>query len=591
MSPAHDNVMVGAPAGTDMELAIVPVARENTNNDSHPSDPSGNADNAHSPPAVEHSHRTKLRTITVMVALCVSITYFSTTNSRKSKNYAYDHFSTLLITALNNTIVATAVPTICAELNSASGYAWISAVYLLATASAAPIWAKLSDIWGRKSILLTGVGLYFLTSIICAMAQSMRMLIIGRAFQGTAGGGLVQLVYITISDLFSMRSRTMYLGLLQLMWAVAGGIGPVVGGSLTEYIGWRWVFWINLPVSGTTFFLLMFLDVHNPKTKFIEGIKAIDWFGSFTLLGMMVMLLLGLNYGGATFPWNSSTVICLLVFGAFMSIFFVFSEKRLARHPLMPMGLFHSKSNVATLVVGFMHDFVVFATEFYLPLFFQAAKGASPLHSGILILPITLTQSLVALAASVVIYKTGRYLEFIWVGVTLLTVGNGLYINLNPGSTYASITAFEVVAAFGTGLLFQPPLIAIQAHVSPKDTATATATLGFARNIATSLAIVIGSVVFQTGMDIRAPDLVAAGLPKNVTQLLSGHSAGANVMLIESITDPVQKLAVNNAFAGSLKSLWILCTCMGACSIVASVFIRKRVLSTVHTEVKTGLKN
>lgn len=186
----------------------------------------------------------------------------------------------------------------------------------------------------------------------------MRVLIAGRALQGTAGGGLVQLVYITISDLFSMRSRTMYLGLLQLMWAIAGGVGPIVGGALTEYISWRWVFWINLPVAGTTFLLLMFLQVHNPKTAFMDGIKAVDWFGSLTLLGLMSMLLLGLNYGGATFPWNSSTVICLLVFGVVMSVFFVFSEKKLARHPLMPLGIFRSRSNVGTLVVGFMHDFV-----------------------------------------------------------------------------------------------------------------------------------------------------------------------------------------------------------------------------------------
>lgn len=180
----------------------------------------------------------------------------------------------------------------------------------------------------------------------------------GRALQGTAGGGLIQLVYITISDLYSLRSRTMYLGLLQLMWAIAGGCGPVLGGLLTENVSWRWVFWINLPVSGIAFCLLTFLQVHNPRTSFFEGIKAVDWLGSLTLLGLMIMLLLGLNYGGATFPWSSPTVICLFVFGIVMSVFFVFSEKRLARYPLMPLGLFGNTSNVGVLTVGFMHDFV-----------------------------------------------------------------------------------------------------------------------------------------------------------------------------------------------------------------------------------------
>jgi hypothetical protein len=209
----------------------------------------------------------------------------------------------------------------------------------------------------------------------------------------------------------------------------------------------------------------------------------------------------------------------------------------------------------------------------------------------VLILPITLTQSLVAIAASVVIYRTGRYLELIWIGVTLITIGNGLYIRLNPSSTTLSITSAEVVAAFGAGLLFQPPLIALQAQVAPEDTATATATLGFVRSLATSLAIVIGGTVFQAGMDLRAPHLAASGLPANIAQLLSGRSAAANVMIIESIKDPVQKMVVKSAYAGSLKNLWILCTCMCACAVVASVFIRKHVLSTAHVEIKTGLKN
>ncbi len=143
------------------------------------------------------------------------------------------------------------------------------------------------------------------------------------------------------------------------MWALAGGVGPILGGALSELATWRWIFWINLPVSGTAFVLLLvFLDVHNPRTKVIEGVKAIDWFGSLSMLGFTLMLLLGLDFGGTTFAWSSPTVICLIVFGCVMSIFFVFSEKRLASYPLMPLGLFRRKSNVASLLVAFLHGFV-----------------------------------------------------------------------------------------------------------------------------------------------------------------------------------------------------------------------------------------
>jgi MFS family permease len=205
---------------------------------------------------------------------------------------------------LDATILATAIPTIVASLHSASGYFWIGAAYLLANAAAAPIWAKCSDIWGRKPALLSAVVVFAASSILAALSVNMRMLIAARALQGTAGGGLIQLVNITVSDLFSMRRRALYLGMVEVMWALAGGLGPILGGLFTQLVSWRWCFWINLPVSGLTFVLLiLFLDVHNPKTKLSSGLKAIDWFGTFSILAVTLLLLLGLDFGGATYPW------------------------------------------------------------------------------------------------------------------------------------------------------------------------------------------------------------------------------------------------------------------------------------------------
>jgi MFS family permease len=246
-----------------------------------------------------------------------------------------------------------------ANLHSASGYGWIGGAYSLASAASAPIWAKISDIWGRKPIMLAAVILFFFSSMICALSTSMNMLIAGRALQGVAAGGLGNMVNIVISDLFSLRDRGLYFAVMHVMWALAGGVGPILGGAFTELTSWRWCFWINLPVSGTTFILLLtFLDVHNPKTKILDGIKAVDWFGSLSILGLCLMTLLGLNFGGTTFPWNSPKVICLIVFGLFMFIFFIFSEKRLARYPLMPLSLFKNPSNVATFILSFAHGFV-----------------------------------------------------------------------------------------------------------------------------------------------------------------------------------------------------------------------------------------
>ncbi|RDW78290.1 hypothetical protein BP5796_06142 [Coleophoma crateriformis] len=492
----------------------------------------------------------------------------------------------LFVAALDQTIISTAVPTITSNLHSASGYVWIGGAYLLANAASGPLWAKFSDIWGRKPMLLSSVFIFFGSSIICANAINMKMLIVGRTLQGTGAGGLFQLVMITISDLFSQRERNLYMGLLEVMWAIAGAVGPILGGGLTEKLSWRWCFWINLPISGSTFILLLcFLDVHSPKTSVKDGLKAVDWAGSLSILGMTLMLLIGLEFGGATYPWNSPQVLCLIIVGSLLSIAFIFSEKRLAKYPLMPLRLFKDRSNVACLIY--------IAAEYYPPLYFQSVEEASPLKSGILILPIIITQAIVGFLGGIFIHRTGRYLELMYVGSVLMAVGSGLYILFDANPSISHILGFQIAFGLGSGSLFQAPLIAIQALVSQSDTATATSTLGFARNLAAALSVVIAGVIFQNSMDTRINSLALPpiNLPANVTALLSHGAAAANVAVVAIIQDPIQKLAVKEAFAGSFRNMWIFYTSLSGLAVVASMFVKKTVLSSIHVETKTGLQS
>ena len=188
-------------------------------------------------------------------------------------------------------------------------------------------------------------------------------------------------------------------------------------------------------------------------------------------------------------------------------------------------------------------------------------------------------------------HKTGRYLELIWLGVTLQTLGNGLYINLDVATARGVVIAFQLVAATGAGLLFQPPLIALQALVTPDRTASTTATLGLIRNLSTSIAIVAGHAIFSSQMDSRRSALHKQGLPENLADAFSGSSAAANVMLVQKVSPPELQVAVKESYSDSMRGVWILCTCLCGCAVVASAFISRQVLSKVHVEHRTGLQN
>ncbi|KAM3076252.1 hypothetical protein ACMFMG_006240 [Clarireedia jacksonii] len=496
------------------------------------------------------------------------------------------------VAALDQTIVSIAIPTICAELHSASGFVWIGGAYLLANAATGPIWAKFSDIWGRKLVLLIAVGLFAAASLLVALSTKISMLIAGRSLQGVASGGLIQVVIITISDLFSVRKRSLYLGFVGFVWALAGSAGPLIGGVFIQYKSWRWCFWINLPICGVTFVLLfLFLDVHNPRTKLGEGIRAVDWFGTVSILAVTLLLLVGLDFGGAIFPWNSPKVICLIAFGTLMIGFFIFSQQRLATYPLIPLAMFKNRSNNATFIVVFTHGMVLIGIEYYLPLYFQSVLQVSPLRSGVLLLPLIVMQAATEIVAGALINRTGHYREFIWAGTTLMTLGTGLYIYFGTETSVAVVAGLEIVGAFGPALLFQAPMVAIQNSVSQVDTAAATASLGFVRSVSMALSVVVGGVVFQNSMDARQSSLAAAGLSESLLEALSGSQAAANVGIPRSIQDLSQRQVVLEAFAWSLRNMFILYTSLAAVAMLAGVFIKHQKLNTEHTETKTGIQS
>ncbi|PNS20303.1 hypothetical protein CAC42_5753 [Sphaceloma murrayae] len=495
----------------------------------------------------------------------------------------------VFLAALDVTIITTALPTISEDFQSSAGYTWIGSAFLLGNAASVPTWGKVSDIFGRKPVLLLANVVFLVGSLVAALANSIGMLIAARAIQGIGAGGLVILVNICIADLFSLRNRGAYYGVIGMVWAVASAIGPIIGGAFTQKVTWRWCFYINLPLDGVAFFIILFfLDIKTPKTPILEGLKAIDWLGSLTIVGATLMFLFGIEYGGVTYPWTSAIVICLIVFGVITFGIFMLIQWKVSKYPVMPLAIFSQRSTCACLFIVAIHGMVFIASSYYLPLYFQASLGAGPLRSGVLLLPTCAALSVTSLGTGFYIRKTGRYLDCIYFGFFFMTLGTGLFINLTADSSLAKIVLYQLVAGFGIGPLFQSPLIALQSRIKPRDIATATATFGFVRQLATSISVVIGGVVYQNEMRRKSALLVDA-LGPETGNLLSGAGAGANTQLVTRLPEPGRGVA-QSAFADSLSVMWILYTVLSGVGLLVVPLIGTKELSGKHEETKTGLE-
>ncbi|KAK7711083.1 hypothetical protein SLS57_008173 [Botryosphaeria dothidea] len=497
--------------------------------------------------------------------------------------------ATFLLVLSLSTIVSTAVPTISKAFNaSETEYAWIGTAYLLPAAAATPPWGKISDIFGRKPILLAAIIVFFIGSLIGALATNIDMLLAGRVIQGTGGGGILGLAATVIGDVFSPRERSKYYGVLGVVWGLACGLGPVVGGAFSQFVSWRWCFWINLPIAGLAgVFVFFFLKVHTPKTPIIEGLLAMDWLGTITIVGATVMFLLGLGYGGVAYPWDSATVICLIVFGIVTVGVFALVEWKVAKYPVTPLRLFRSPSNIAAFAVAYIHGGIFIADLYYLPLYFQSVLGATPILSGVYLLPVAVTLCVASSLTGFYISKTGRYRPPIYFGLVVMTIGHGLYINLQPYASWPRIIIYQIVAGIGIGPIFQAPLIALFSLTKPADIASAAATFFFARDIATAMSVVFGGVIFANRMAAQS-DKITSVLPADLAAEIQGGEASGALNIIPTLPEEWRTVVVG-VYNESLRAEWIFYTAFAAVALLFSLLISKQVLSREHKIHKTGL--
>lgn len=300
------------------------------------------------------------------------------------------------------------------------------------------------------------------------------------------------------------------------------------------------------------------------------------------------MFLFGLEFGGVDYPWDSATVICLLVFGVVVYGIVFVVEWKFAKYPVIPVRLFNNRQNILIFLICSMHGIVFISASYFLPLYFQTVLLATPILSGVYTLPQVLVLSIMSALVGIVIRRTGRYKEIITAGMILMTLGFGLFIDLKPYASWPRIILYQMIAGAGIGPLFQSPLVALQANIHASDMATATATFGFVRQLSTSISVVLGGVIYENVFRKEIPALQKV-LDPRVGGQLEGSFSGSLKPVVESLP-AAQKNAILSAFTHALSRTWIFYCAVAGAGLVVSLFVKKKELSRSHAIAKTGLQ-
>ncbi|MFJ9848760.1 MDR family MFS transporter [Streptomyces sp. NPDC101150] len=397
----------------------------------------------------------------------------------------------MLLAMLDNMIVGTAMPTIVGELGGMDHLSWVVTAYTLATAASTPIWGKLGDMYGRKGAFLTSIVLFLIGSALSGMAQDMSQLIGFRAVQGLGAGGLMVGVMAIIGDLIPPRERGKYQGMMAGVMAVAMVGGPLVGGTITDHLGWRWTFYINLPL-GAIALAMVTAVLHLPKKR-ARG--RIDYLGSALLTIGITALVLITTWGGTEYDWLSGQIVGLGAIGVVALVAFVFVERKVSE-PVLPLHIFRNGNFSLITVISFLVGFVMFGSMTFLPLFQQSVQGASATNSGLLLLPLMGGLLVVSLIAGRVTTQTGKYKIFVVGGGALLTAGLALLSLMDTETTRLTSSLYMIVLGAGMGFLMQTTMLVAQNSVEMKDLGVGSSSATLFRTIGGSFGVAILGAIF-----------------------------------------------------------------------------------------------
>ncbi|MER5433388.1 MDR family MFS transporter [Streptomyces sp. NPDC002588] len=472
----------------------------------------------------------------------------------------------MLLAALDQTIVSTALPTIVSDLGGLEHLSWVVTAYLLASTAATPLWGKLGDQYGRKRLFQAAIVLFLIGSALCGMAQNMPQLIAFRALQGLGGGGLMVLSMAIVGDLVPPRERGRYQGLFGAVFGATSVLGPLLGGLFTEHLSWRWVFYVNLPV-GLVALAVIAAVLHIPRKA---ARHVIDYLGTLLIASLATCLVLVASLGGTTWDWGSPQIVGLAVLGAVLAALFVSVERR-AAEPVLPLKLFAVRTFTLSAVISFIVGFAMFGAMTYLPTFLQVVHGVSPTLSGVHMLPMVAGLLLASTVSGQIVSRTGRWKVFPVLGTGVTTIGLLLLHQMDEHSTTFEMSSCFFVFGVGLGLVMQVLVLIVQNAVPYEDLGVATSGATFFRSIGASFGVAIFGSVFAGRLGDKLTDAFrGVRLPSGI----SVHGLESDPRDIAALPSGLQPSALH-AYASAITDVFLYAAPVAVLGFVLAWFLRE----------------